>query len=144
MEMKNNSKSNRDILNNIDNSKVPFRQSIKSKTIIINQLGISQEKEKERSIGNSLLSIYKHRRSKILKESSESKVATASFSQLNKSKNQIPKKKIIFKQPFIEYINIESYKLYNEKMTFNDPVNSSQEHNNVKKKVKLCNKCIVF
>lgn len=65
----------------------------------------------------------KHTKVKILNESN----------LLSKSINK--KKKLKFKQPFIEYVDIESFKTFNSLMCFSDPHTES--------KSKKC-KCLIF
>lgn len=59
----------------------------------------------------------------------------------NVSNNNGKKKRLKFKQPFIEYINIESYKTFNSLMCFSDP---HEVHVSKTAKCKECSKCIIF
>lgn len=57
-------------------------------------------------------------------------------SNLYQKSVQNKKKKLKFKQPFIEYVNIESFKTFNSMMCFSDP--------HMQGKTKKCCKCIIF
>ena len=55
--------------------------------------------------------------------------------------NNGKKKRLKFKQPFIEYINVESYKTFNSLMCFSDP---HEVHISKTSKCKECTKCIIY
>ncbi len=126
-----------------DNIK-PTTRSEKDCSITINNEKQSKKEDQSRNFlksvspGKTAISPFtelKEMNNKKKGKSKEKNSKAFEDSSLFKKTIQQKKKKLKFKQPFIEYINIESYKSLNSLMCFSDP------HMDIK--VKKC-KCFIL
>jgi len=88
----------------------------------------------QNSLGNTM-----QQRTKKEKESKKSPNKKIKYDEPTMKEKKPKKRRIRFKQPFIEYVNIESYKLYNSLMCFSDPHSEPKEEDFCKKYCKNCN-----
>ena len=72
---------------------------------------------------------------------------TKRYNKIKDNLVKTKKKKLKYKQPFIEYINVESYKTFNSIMCFSDP-SLPEEISQIKVKRNdlccKCTKCLIF